>query len=270
MTRLTLEDLGKCPNDLKGYDQRLKGITNLGLLELALMTTDMTLDQYRSRVTSLTWVAVIPITMGRGVIPGFSEKVAELGCFLGLPCKVAESRDLAGWEEAVVGGSRVVVCADNNTFLAFNLTSRRVADNALATGEVYAAALAAAADGVAERAVGVLGLGPVGQAAANWLHSQGAHLVVHDRDPNKQAGFLSGRGRIRGAKSVGEVLGETNLVIDATNDSDIIKAGQLKRRLILAAPGIPLGIDDPSSHMVDLIHDPLQLGVAAMMVQAVA
>ncbi len=170
----------------------------------------------------------------------------------------------------MVGGSRRVVCADDDTFLAFNLTSRRVADNAPATGEVYGAALAAAADGVAERAVGVLGLGPVGQAAANWLYSQGAQLVVHDRDPNRQADFLSYRGRISGAKSVGEVLDQTDLVIDATNDSDIIKTGQLKRRLILAAPGIPLGIDDPSSHMVDLIHDPLQLGVAAMMVQAVA
>ena len=269
MTRLAVEDLGKCPDDLKGYDQRLKGITNLGLLELALMTTDMTLEQYRSRVTSLTWVAVIPITMGRGIIPGFSEKVAELGCFLGLPCKVTKSRDIAGWGEAVAGGSRMVVCADDNTFLAFNLTSRRVVDNALATGEVYGAALAAAADGVADRAVGILGLGPVGQAAANWLHSQGAQLVVHDRDPNKQAGFFSGRGGISRAASVGEVLDQTDLVIDATNESDIIKAGQLKRRLILAAPGIPLGIDDPSSHMVDLIHDPLQLGVAAMMVQAV-
>lgn len=269
MTRLTVEDLGKLPDDLKDYDQRLKGSTNLGLLELALMTTDMTLEQYKSRVTSLTWVAVIPITMGRGIIPGFSENVAELGCFLGLPCKVTKSWDVAGWGEAVTAGSEIVVCADDDTFLAFNLTSRRIADNAAATGEIYAAALAAAADGVAERAVGVLGLGPVGQAAANWLHSQGAYLVVHDRDWNKQTGFLSGKGRIRGADSVGEVLDQTDLVIDATNDSDIIKARQLKRQLILAAPGIPLGIDDPSSHMVHLIHDPLHLGVAAMMVQAV-
>jgi len=269
VTRLTVQNIGKCPDDLKDYDQWLKGITNLGLLELALKTTDMTPEEYKARVTSFTRVAVIPITMGRGIIPSFSEKVAELGCFLGLPCRVTEFRDVAGWREAVAGGSQMVVCADDNAFLAFNLTSRRVVDNCLATGEVYAAALGAAVDGVAERAVGVLGLGPVGQAAANWLHSRGAHLVVHDKDPNKQVGFLSCRGRIRGAKSVGEVLGETNLVIDATNDSDIIKARQLKRRLILSAPGIPLGIDDPSSHMVDLIHDPLQLGVAAMMVQAV-
>ncbi len=84
MTRLTVEDLGKWPGDLDVYDQQLKGITNIGLLELALMTTDMTLEQYRSRVTSLTRVAVIPITMGRGIIPGFSERGAGLVGILGL------------------------------------------------------------------------------------------------------------------------------------------------------------------------------------------
>ncbi|MCK4783948.1 MAG: 3-methylornithyl-N6-L-lysine dehydrogenase PylD [Desulfobacteraceae bacterium] len=270
MTRLTIEDLRKGPNDLNVYDQRLKVITNLGLLELALETTAMTLEQYRSRVTPLSWVAVVPITMGQGILPGFSKKVAEVGCFLGLPCKVTEARDVAGWGEAVRGGSEMILCADDETFLALNLISRRVVDDTAATGEVYAAALAAAAEGVAERPVGVLGLGAVGQAATAWLHSQGAHLIVHDRNQKRQADFLLRTGDIKGADSVGEVLGQTNLVLDATNASNIIKVRELKRHLILAAPGIPLGIDDPNSHMVQLIHDPLQLGVAAMMVQALA
>jgi len=270
VTRLTVEDLNRGPKDLNTYDQELKAITGMNLLELALKSTDMTLKRYKSKVTSLKWVAVIPTSIGEGILLGFSEKIAEVGCYLGLPCQVTMTKDVAGVGEAVAGGSEMIVIADDSTFLALNLISRRVVNNSTATGEIYAVALACASKGVADRYVGVLGLGPVGYAGANWLCSQGARLIVHDKDHKKQTSFLSRRGDIRGASSVEEVISLTDIVLDATNASDIIKVRELKGRLILAAPGIPLGIDDPNSHMVQLIHDPLQLGVAAMMVQALA
>ena len=269
MTRLTTDDLKQGPLDLKAYDQRLKTITGLGLLELALEATDMTLEQYKFRAAALSWVAVIPFTTGQGIISGFSEKVAEVGCFLGLPCRITNSRDVAGLGEAVAGGSEIIILGDDDTFLALNLISRRLVDNAVATGQIYAAALAAAAGGVAKRCVAVLGLGPVGQAAATWLHSHGARLIVYDRDQKKQSLFLAGRADMRGADSVREILEQTDLVLDATSSPNIIKVRELKR-LILAAPGVPLGIDEPNSGIVRLIHDPLQLGVAAMAVQALA
>lgn len=268
MTRLSIEGLRKGPDDLNAYDRRLKQITNLGLLGLALRTADMTLEQYKSKVGSLTWVAVIPTTFGQGVLPGFSEKVAELGCFLGLPCRVSRGRDVAGWGEAVAGGAEVILCADDEIFLAMNLVTRRVVDNAVATGEIYAVALAVAAGGIAGRRVGVLGLGPVGKAAVAWLRSQGAQLIVHDQNQEKQTDFLRNEKEIKGADRVGEVLDQTHLLLDATNAGNIIKAEELRHRIILSSPGIPLGIDDPSSDRIQLIHDPLQLGVAAMMVQA--
>lgn len=270
MTRLTVEDLNWGPKSLRTYDIKLKSITNMSLLELALKTIDMTVKQYKSKLALMTWVAVIPTSIGDGILPGFSEKVAEIGCYLGFPCRVTKAQDVAGLEEAVAGGSEMIVIADDNAFLALNLISRRVTNNSAATGEIYAAALAGASKGVADRYVGVLGLGPVGQAAVAWFHSQGVHIIVHDKDQKKQINFLSGKEDIKGAESVEEVLGLTDLVLDATNASSIIKVRELKRCIILAAPGIPLGIDNPNSHMVQLIHDPLQLGVVAMMVQALA
>lgn len=269
MTRLTTDDLKKGPQDLKAYDQRLKAITGLGLLELALATTDMTLEQYKLRAAALSWVAVIPITTGQGIISGFSEKVAEVGCFLGLPCRITNGRDVAGLGEAVAGGSEIIILGDDDTFLALNLISRRLVDNAVATGQIYAAALAAAAGGIAKRCVAILGLGPVGQAAATWLHSRGAQLIVYDKDQKKQSLFLAERSDVTGADSVREILEQTDLVLDATSSPNIIKVRELKR-LILAAPGVPLGIDEPNSDVVQLIHDPLQLSVAAMAVQALA
>ncbi len=174
------------------------------------------------------------------------------------------------WVRLWSAGSEIILLADDAAFLALNLRSRRLVDNTLATGEVYAAALATAAGGVAERSVAVLGLGPVGQAAVGWLHSHGARLIVHDRDQRRQSDFFVGRADIRGADSVGEILDETNLVLDATTSANIIKVRELKCRLVLAAPGIPLGIDEPNPDMVQLIHDPLQLATAAMAVQALA
>lgn len=269
MTRLTEDDLKQGPVDLKAYNQKLKAITGLGLLELALKTTNMTLEQYKFRAATLSSVAVIPVTTGQGIISGFSEKVADIVSFLGLPCKITKGQDIAGLGEAVVGGSEIIILGDDNTFLALNLISHLVVDNAVATGQIYAAALVAAAGGVAKRSVAVLGLGLLGQAAATWLHSHGAQLTVYDRDQKKQSDFLVGRVDIRGATKVGEVLDQTNLVLDATDSPNIIKVKELKH-LILAAPGMPLGIDEPDSEVVRLIHDPLQLGVAAMVVQALA
>ena len=268
MTRLTTDDLKQGPVDLEAYEQRLQAATGMGLLELALETTDMTLEQYRSRVAAMSRVAVVPITTGQGIIPGFSEQVADIGCFLGLPCRVTRGQDVAGLGEAVVDGSEIILLADDAVFLALNLRSHRLVDNTSATGEVYAAALAAAAGGVTGRSVAVLGLGPVGQAAVGWLHSHGARLIVYDTDQRRQSDFLVGRSDIRGAANVGEILDETNLVLDATTSSRVIRVSELKSRLILAAPGIPLGIDELNPDMVQLIHDPLQLGVAAMAVQA--
>jgi pyrrolysine biosynthesis protein PylD len=270
MTRLTVKDLNQAPKDLNAYDLELKAITGMSLLELALKTIDMTVERYKSKLASMTWVAIIPTSTGDGILPGFSEKVTEIGCYLGLPCRVTKTQDVAGLEEAVAGGSEMIVIADDSTFLALNLISRRVVNNSTATGEIYAVALAGASKGVADRYVGVLGLGPVGQAAATRLCLQGGHIIVHDKNRKKQTSFLSQRADMRGASSVEEVIGLTDMVLDATNGSNIIKTKELKTCLLLAAPGIPLGIDDRNSHMVRLIHDPLQLGVAAMIVQALA
>lgn len=268
MTRLTEDDLERGPVDLEANDKELRAVTGLGLLELALRTADMTVEQYRQRAAALSWVAVIPVTVGQGIISGFSAQVAEVGCFLGLPCRVTRGLDVTGLGEAVAGGSGIIILADDDSFLALNLISRRVVDNRDATGMVFAVALDAAAGGVAGQQVGVLGLGPVGQAAADWLHSRGARLIVHDREQKKQSGFLAGRTDVAGANSVDEVLAQTSLVLDATSSADIIKPGA--KRLILSAPGVPVGIADPDSDGVRLIYNPLQLGVAAMIVQAIA
>jgi pyrrolysine biosynthesis protein PylD len=267
MTRLTGEDLDQIPDDLESYDQRLKTLTGMRLLDLALKAASMTAETFYTRVADLTNVSIIPTTLGQGMLAGFSEKVAAIGRHLGLPCTVTKTQDVAGFGEAIAGGADIIVCADDDTFLALNLISRRAVDNSIATGQVYAAALDQAAGGIAGHKAAVLGLGPVGQASATWLRSRGAQVIVHDRDRKKQNDVLAAAGDWRGADGVLEVLNQTDLVIDATNAADIISVHELRGRLVLAAPGVPLGLDRFDYENVLLIHDPLQLGVAAMMTQ---
>jgi 3-methylornithyl-N6-L-lysine dehydrogenase len=267
VTRLTTEDLINGPGDLKIYDQQLRNTTTLGLLDLALKTTNQTREWFRYKSNYLTEVAIVPISTGQGILPDFANKVAEVGRYFGLPCRVTQNRDVVGWAEAISGGAEIILCADDDAFLAFNLMSRRVIDNTVATGQIYAAALDAAAAGVTGRSVGILGIGPVGQSAAVWLYAQGADLIVCDCDKKKLNSFCLAGDNIRKAKSVNDVLEQTDIILDATNASPIIFARDLKRPLIMAAPGMPLGIDNPTSDLVLLIHDPLQLGVTAMLVQ---
>lgn len=270
MTRLTSQDLAKCPDNLTDFNERLVKATTYGLLELALMTAGMTTLEYKSSRSTISNVAVIPFSTGQGIINGFSNKVAQVISFLGLPCTVTRRMDVAGWGEAVDRGSEIVLCADDETFLAVNLESRKVVNNSHATGEIFAAALSAYAGDVTGQIIGVLGLGPVGRAASSWLYARGANLAVFDRDREKQTAFLSNcdRGRIEGLSGVDAILDKTGFVIDATNSGGIIRTNRLKKDLFLSAPGIPLGIEGPLTPMVHLIHEPLYMGVAAMVIAA--
>jgi pyrrolysine biosynthesis protein PylD len=267
MTRLTTEDLRKIPNDLEAYDRELEAVTGLGLLDLALKTTEITIDGFKQISSRLRSVAVVPMTTGQGMIPGFSEQIEKIGRYLGLPCLVTKLQDLAGIGEAVGGGAEILFFADDDTFLALHLVSRKIIDNAVATGEIYAVALTEACGDACDDPAGILGLGPVGCAAANWLDSHGFQVIVNDRNADIQSEYLAAHPRAIGAKDVYDILGRTRLILDATPATDMIKICDVEDHLVLAAPGIPLGVDDPASEKLTLIHDPLQLGVAAMMVQ---
>lgn len=270
MTRLTSEILARGPSDLGTYDQQLRAVTGSGLLDLAMKTTELTVDQFEERASALRCVSIIPMTVGQGIIPGFAKRIAKIGRHLGLTCEVTEAQDVAGLGEALAGNSEVLMCADDDAFLALHLVSKRVIDNGRATGEIYAAALVETCPMDKGQALGVLGVGPVGLAATAWLESGGYQVIVHDQNRQRQADLLAAYPNVRGAGSISEMLAQTHCILDATNAADIIKVNQLEHRLILAAPGVPLGVDDPNSPMISLIHDPLELGVTAMFVQVLS
>ena len=65
----------------------------------------------------------------------------------------------------------------------------------------------------------------------------------------------------------GEALANHSILFDACPAGEIISAQYIGEKTFVAAPGIPLGIAADGLKKISdrLLHDPLQLGVAAML-----
>jgi pyrrolysine biosynthesis protein PylD len=106
------------------------------------------------------------MTIGEGILHGFAEAVRDIIKHLGYEAFVPELVDMAGLAAAIDMGADVVFMADDARFIAVNLSTRHIVDNAEATGRGYGAAVEKLADGISDRAVLVIGAGQVGTSAA--------------------------------------------------------------------------------------------------------
>jgi pyrrolysine biosynthesis protein PylD len=216
-------------------------------------------------------VAVVPMTTGEGLIPGFCECVAAILRHLGCEVRVTTLPDVRGLQEAADGGDEVVFAADDFRFIALDLRSGRCADDDPATADGYVTALAAAAGGLAARAVLLLGLGPVGRAAGRRLAALGAELLVVDPDAaavSRAAGEGLGFSRV----ALQEGLARCDLLFDATPAAGIIAAGDLRSGMTAAVPGVPSAFDAAARAALGVrhIHEPLAVGVAVMAARTLA
>ncbi|MBF0530666.1 MAG: 3-methylornithyl-N6-L-lysine dehydrogenase PylD, partial [Deltaproteobacteria bacterium] len=160
--------------------------------------------------------------------------------------------------------------ADDDRFVAINVRTSQVVDNIWATGRVFALALNFLAGGLEGKRVLLLGCGPVGRAAAWTLAPLKAKLILYDIIPEqaeKLAASLMGQEySTETAVSLEAALAEGPFILDATPAADIISEHHLTAGTLVAAPGVPLGLTPAAARALGprLIHDPLQLGVAAM------
>ena len=134
----------------------------------------------------------------------------------------------------------VVFVADDYRFIALNVNNGRCIDDDPATADGYVTALDAAAGGLFGKSVLLLGLGPVGRAAARRLVRKGARVeVVEPNDERLQAALDIGL-HIR-PTTLDEGLVRCDLIFDATPAPDIIDVADVTERTIAAVPGIPSG-----------------------------
>jgi pyrrolysine biosynthesis protein PylD len=193
--------------------------------------------------------------------------VAAIVEFLGCRARVTDGTDFAGISEAVSDRCDIIMAADDDTFIAINLKACLVSDNSEATGRVYATALSLAAGGLAGKDVLLLGAGPVGRSAVAVMLNGGAALSVYDTDPDKSESLRRLYPSVRIAGGLEEALPSHSLLFDATPSGEFIHRGSVRRDAILSAPGVPLCLDRECEEWMRgrLLHDVLELGVAAML-----
>jgi len=275
MTRLLTTDIKDIPNSLTAYDAELVAKTGRSLFQIACQAAGVS-EKTAGKSLQSTRVEVIPITTGLGLLQGFGEAVAAIANHMGCRAHVCQQTDVAGIVEAIASDVDIIMMADEKRFIALNLNTRKIADNAEATGRGFVTALhLMAASSSKEQRVLVLGCGPVGQHALKTLLEYKYPVSVYDMDPLKSAALLDTLGPdanrfIHQPSDLEDALLNHTLIVDATPSGGFICARHIKAESMISAPGMPLGLDRAARAALGkrLIHDPLQIGVATMLTMA--
>lgn len=280
MTRLTPQDLSGIPSGLPDYDAALQARTGCTLRALACRAAGMREPRFASLARRVR-VAVVPLDAGQGVLPGFAEAVRAIAAHLGFQAWITEAPDAGGLAEAYREGAGILVAADETSYIAVNLRSRRVSDNNETTALGFVTALELMAGGLAGKGVLVLGCGPVGRAAARCLLARGARVSLfdlHGERARQAAAELSAAAlpaaarpaRVEVGVDLQQALQGHRLLFDATPAPGFIHERHLAPETRIAAPGVPLGLSAGALWAAGnrVVHDPLQIGTAVMLVEA--
>lgn len=271
MTRLKTSDICDISSHLADYDYKLKTITGQSLM--GIVSHAYGLDETRLINQIKTFcVHVIPVTAGQGVISNFSQTVFTILKYLGFDSVVTDQSDTSGLASAFEQKTDAVMMADDNRFVGINLHTHKVVDNCEATGRVFAAALDLMAAGLKDRDILVMGCGPVGEAAAKMFLELGARVALYDCNLSQAASLQKKlfndlkNYRIRVEEDVATKFSKYRYILEATPSKNTIPDELIFDHMLVAAPGVPLGISENGCKVLKnrLIHDKLELGVAAM------
>ena len=163
--------------------------------------------------------------------------------------------------------------ADDERFVALHIQTRSTADNGACTGKAFATGLSLMAGGLEGREVLVIGCGPVGGSATESLVRMGAKVSVYDINAEPAKALTSKiqqkfDAKIRIVEKLEPALRRHKYILDASPAGNIIHAHHITPETYVSAPGMPPGLDpEAETEITDrYLHDPLQLGVATMLV----
>mgnify|MGYP001820172655 CR=1 FL=1 len=276
MTRLKTSDIQGIPEGLPAYESSLMEKTGCSLRQLACRAMEVDeKDILESLENSL--VGVVPMTSGGGALKGFCGTVAKIASHIGCNAFATRGTDASGIAEAMEEKADILMFADENRFVALDMQHRKVVDNADATGRGFVTGLHLMAGNLKDKKVLVLGCGPVGQCVVKALAKTGCRIAVYDIEP---AAYDRLPGKFKNNPDVeiqflyklDPALHQHELMVDASPAGGFIRARHIKAHTIISAPGMPLGLDRSALTAIGnrLLHDPLQIGVATMLVGALA
>jgi len=274
MTRLITADISDIAANLHNYDRELIARTGHSLCGIACRAAEIDEAQIQNLLPEIR-VGIIPISSGEGIIGGFGDTVLNILLHMDTNAFVTRTTDVAGIAESFEKRADVVMLADDERFVALHIRSRSIADNGVCTGKAFAAGLSLMAGSLKGREVLVIGCGPVGRSATETLIRMGARVSVYDID-NKSSKALAGaihhafNMKIQIVETLDSALLRHQFIIDASPARDIILAHHITPQTYVSAPGFPCGLvaEAQAGLSSRFLHDPLQLGVATMLVSA--
>jgi pyrrolysine biosynthesis protein PylD len=215
------------------------------------------------------------LTCGQGVIDLFCDTVSAIISHLGFHSFVAGNSDAAGIAEAFEKKSDIIFLADDYRFVAINVHTKYVSDNDEMTAKGFVAGLDLMVSGLKGKSVLVIGCGEVGRYTAKILVTKGVLVSVCDINPQLTSTLQ---------KEIADVLktniqidnywrstsGKYQYIIDATSSADFIDASVITPDTHVAVPGVPCGLSSEARKKLAnrYLHDPLQIGVATMVIDA--
>ena len=275
VTRLTKEDLSAIADGLNAYDSELLAKTGCSLRGVACRAAGVPENVIGNRLKNFL-IGVIPVSGGQGLITGFCEAVAGIVSHLGCKTFITQATDVAGLAEAFDKKADIIMLADDQRFIALNTANRQVADNAIATARGFVAGLVLMAGDVNKKEVLVIGCGAVGRYAAEELLKMRASVCIYDINPARSMALAGAmrqafKTRIQIAEELERSLLTHQLIIDASPAAGIIQARHITAGSYISAPGVPIGLDLKAQLKIDnrLLHDPLQIGTATMVISAI-
>lgn len=276
MTRLKTSDIRNISSRLNQYDKNLRVVTGTSMLGIAAHAWGVEEKKVIDLAPSFS-IHVVPVAAGQGVITNFSETVAAILKFLGFNALVTDQSDTSGLASAFEKNAHAVMMADDFRFVGINLHTNRVVDNSDATGRVFAAALDLMAGGIMDRDVLIVGCGPVGGAAAEAFLNFGARVALYDINVESALSLkkqLSGQledPHIQIEEDISSALSRIPNILEASPSNNTIPDELILDYMLMTAPGVPLGVSEKGCEILDkhLVHDKLELGVAAMAVNLV-
>ncbi len=263
MTRLITEWIAPMKYTASDWDKYLRRQTGMGYLELAARASGNSLKQMKEAAQEYQ-IAVIPITSGLGTIDSFSESVAAITREMGFQTFVTEDRDVNGIYEACRRGADILYMADDDRYLTLNIRNGKTGDNNVATAQGFSELLDQMGGGLEGKEIAVLGYGIIGQRMAQALGKKGARVSVYDKNEKKrQQAEADGYIWISHAAD----LKQYPYLADATSEGSWLSSDMLHDQVYLAAPGIPLSLDEKAKESLQgrYVHDLLEIGTAVML-----
>lgn len=274
MTRLVTDDVKSISAELADYDAELATKTGSSLREVACRAAGIQENRIRKFLQGVS-IGVIPVTAGKGKITGFCEAVTGINAYLGCNSFITRATDVAGLTEAFANKADIIMLADDHQFIALHAASGQIVENAVATGKGFVAGLALMAGDLKNKKALVIGCGPVGRSATAELVSLQASVSIYDINSTRSTDLAealkqSSNVTVRVINDLDQALNSHKFIIDASPAIDIIRARHISVDTYISAPGMPIGLDQEARSKIGkrLLHDPLQIGAATMVISA--